>query len=107
MSVAKSSSGTQLKYGAIFWAQQTVGGWQINVPHIKGPSLPPSFGLSSGEKSHLWEWAPPQQPAIAPDRVTAKRRAANVERATPTMVSRIRETITRRTSYQCRDGLFA
>jgi hypothetical protein len=43
LSGPKSSSGTQLKYGAIFWAQQTVGAWQSSVPHIMGPSLPPSF----------------------------------------------------------------
>ena len=43
-SAMKSSGWTQLKYGAIFWAQQTVGGWQAPaVPHMMGPSLPPSF----------------------------------------------------------------
>ncbi len=44
LSGPKSASGTQLKYGAIFWAQQTVGAWQTpSVPHMMGPSLPASF----------------------------------------------------------------
>jgi hypothetical protein len=40
----KSASETQLKYGAIFWAQQTVGAWHgAAVPHMTGPSLLASF----------------------------------------------------------------
>jgi hypothetical protein len=40
----KSSGGTQLKYGAIFWAQQTVCAAHFPaVPHKMGPSLPASF----------------------------------------------------------------
>jgi hypothetical protein len=40
----KSSGRTQLKYGAIFWAQQTVDIWQTPaVPHIRGPSDPASL----------------------------------------------------------------
>jgi hypothetical protein len=40
----KSASGTQLKYGAILWAQQTVDAGHVPaVPHIMGPSLPASF----------------------------------------------------------------
>jgi hypothetical protein len=40
----KSACGTQLKYGAILWAQQTVGAGQTPaVPHMMGPSLLASF----------------------------------------------------------------
>jgi hypothetical protein len=44
LSGPKSSGGTQLKYGAIFWAQQTVDIAHFPaVPHRMGPSLPASF----------------------------------------------------------------